>query len=59
MKYKKYILFQYLAHEACGGLDDIRGSFDSLEEAKAKADDFYDYNEIVDRDTWELVWENP
>lgn len=58
MKYKKYILFQYHQYYPGGGLGDITDSFDTLEEARTKAvEKYYDYNEIVDRDTWEVVWE--
>jgi hypothetical protein len=58
MKYKKFILFQYQSHYPAGGLGDIKGSFDSLQEAKdAAGKQHFDYTEIVDRYTWEIVWE--
>jgi hypothetical protein len=49
-----------------GGLNDIKGSYDTLQEAKAairKLDHAidcpaYDYSEIVDRDTWEIVFDD-
>jgi hypothetical protein len=57
MKHKKYILFQYDQYYPSGGLGDIRGSFDTLEEAKEYAVKHrHDYNDVVDRDTWEEVW---
>jgi hypothetical protein len=57
MKYKKFILFLYDQYYPGGGLSDIDDSFDTLEEAKAAALKRYrDFREIVDRDTWEIVW---
>jgi hypothetical protein len=54
---KKYVLFQYDAYYPSGGLNDITGSFDTVEEAKQKAkEDKTDHTIIVDRDTWEIVW---
>lgn len=56
---KKYVLFQYYDYYPGGGLGDVTGSFDSLEEAKEAAEKkLQDTNEIVDRDTWEVVWES-
>jgi len=59
MKYKKFILFQFDTHQAIGGILDIRGSFDTLDEATkvAQSKPLFDYDQIVDRDTWEIVWE--
>jgi hypothetical protein len=60
---EKFILFQFNEHYPAGGLSDITGSFPTLELAKEKAlkresvADFYDYSYVVDRDTWEIVWE--
>ena len=57
-KYKKYIVFQFDAYSPAGGLNDITGSFDLLEEAIEYAKkNLDDCNEIVDRDTWEKVKE--
>ena len=58
-KYKKYILFQFDDYYPSGGLWDIKGSFDTIEEAKDNwsCRPSYDQSEIVDRDTWEIVWE--
>jgi hypothetical protein len=55
MKYKKYILFCSNTFYPAGGLADIVGSYDTLEEAKANF--CCDGGEIVDRDTWEIVSE--
>ena len=56
-----YILFQFFRCYPCGALADITGSFDTMEKAIKEVDkepDLYDYNEIVDRDTWEIVWKS-
>jgi len=54
---KKYIVFQFDKCYQCGGLGDVTGDFDTLEEAKEFCKkDRYAYNEVVDRDTWEEVW---
>lgn len=53
---KKYILFCIESYYPSGGLDDIEGSFDTLEDAIADlspGDRCY----VVDRDTWGKVWE--
>lgn len=52
---KKYVRFAWDQYYPCGGLGDMRGSYDDLEEACFK-DDYYDYTIVVDRDTWETVW---
>ena len=58
-KYKKYILFQCDAYYPMGGLGDITGSFDSIEEARDYMNENPSFsNDIVDRDTWEIVEEN-
>jgi hypothetical protein len=57
-KYKKYILFQFGYYYPTGGLGDISESFDNLEEAQEYASkERYDFAEVVDRDTWETVWQ--
>lgn len=54
---KKYIVFKYDSCYPAGGLGDISGDFDTFEEAKASIEeDIYEYNEIVDRDTWEIIY---
>jgi hypothetical protein len=58
-KYKKYILFQNGHFYPAGGLGDIKDSFDTLPEAIYAAEtDIQDMNEIIDRDTWEQVWQH-
>ena len=53
---KKYIVFGYDNYYPVGGLNDIAGSFDTLEEAKICAmKNTSDIKEIVDRDTWEII----
>lgn len=56
---KKYIVFGYDYYYPSGGLQDIIGQANSLEEAKSickkRRRDIF---EIVDRDTWKIVWEN-
>lgn len=56
--FKKYILFRFTWHYPAGGLGDIAGSFDSIDEAKAfnESEGAVDTSEIVDRDTWKVVW---
>ncbi len=55
---RKYIVFQYDSYYPVGGLGDVRDSFDSLEEAEKYCHaNRYDFNKIVDRDTWEIVKE--
>jgi hypothetical protein len=60
MKYKKYILFQFHHYYPGGGLGDITKDSDDLEELKKYAKkDQLDTNEIIDRETWETIWELP
>lgn len=57
-KYKKYILFQFDSYSPAGGLGDIVGSFNLVEEAIEYArKNMDDCNEIIDRDTWEKIKE--
>ncbi len=58
-KYKKYILFQYEGYYPHGGLNDIKNSFNTIKEAKKYIfdNDTYEFNVIVNRDTWEEVRE--
>ena len=54
MKYKKYILFGYSDQFKDGGVEDIEGSYDTLEEARwAENDCGFGISYIIDRDTWE------
>jgi len=58
---KKYVIFAYYHFYPCGGLDDIVTSVDTRSEAltwlKENAT-HHDYKKVVDRDTWEIVYEN-
>jgi len=36
---KRYWLFQFFKYEACGGMDDFTGSFDTIDEAMEKIDE--------------------
>jgi hypothetical protein len=67
MKYKKYIVFAFNdgIKKEHGGIDDIFGSYDTLEEAKRKIIHMefgkriiYEASnvQIVDRDTWECLF---
>lgn len=57
MRYKKFILFQWESFYPGGGLGDITDSFDTLAEAQdAAKKSRSDFNEVIDRDTWEEVW---
>ena len=53
-RYKKYIAFGYDDYYPCGGMLDIQGSADTIEEAKRLV--IYGNVEIVDRDTWGIVY---
>ena len=56
--YKKFIVFEYETYYPCGGVSDIKGSSDDLEEAKQFIlKEPTDYNYVIDRDTWEKVYE--
>jgi hypothetical protein len=53
---KKYIVFGFFGYYPSGGMDDLRGDFDSLAEVREfMALGEYDYYHVVDRDTWERV----
>jgi hypothetical protein len=58
---KKFILCEWDHYYPRGGLDNIRGTFDTLDEAKEYADreQLYppDCQEIYERDTMRSVWE--
>lgn len=58
MKFKKYILFQYMKNYPQGGLYDIEDSYDTLEEAIKYTEKGFrcSFEEIIDRDTWEIIW---
>jgi hypothetical protein len=59
MKYKKYIVFAFDKYYPVGGLEDIADSFDKLKDAEAYVvTGSRHVSEIVDRDTWEIVWKS-
>lgn len=54
---KKYIVFGYDQYYPAGGLGDVVGSFDTLDEAKEYIkNDRCDFNDVIDRDAWEEVY---
>ena len=57
---KKYILFAFNSYDARGGMYDIADSYETLECAiwDAQNEDQHDSHQIVDRDTWEVVWKD-
>lgn len=57
---KRYIVFDFDHYYPNGGLGDIVGSFDTVEEASeaylaCKGDEFY----VLDRDTWKIIQGHP
>ena len=61
---KKYVIFAYDCYYPCGGLNDIITSVDTRSEAltwlkenyRAEGVYGYDFKVVVDRDTWEIVY---
>ena len=55
---KKYLVFTYLAHRARGGMKDLLGSFDTLEEALMNLKDERNrYFQVVERSSLKVVKE--
>jgi len=59
---KKFVLFVIPCYYPAGGVEDIHSSHETMEAARATADtEFalldYGWVEIVDRDTWERLYE--
>ena len=55
---KKYLLFSYAQYYPSGGIGDLRGSYDSIEEAEEmiETDRIYiDYWDIVEHKTMKIV----
>lgn len=58
---KKHLLFAGDHYYPCGGMDDLKGSFNTIDEAvveikRNKWDDVnYHWYQIVDRDTMEII----
>jgi len=53
--FKRFIIFSITDYYPSGGLDDIWGDADFLEEARAMRQSRSEYSYIVDRDTWKKV----
>ncbi len=54
---RRYILFQYMRGQKSDYPSSIVGTFDDLRDAKAFAGEHMrDFNEIVDSNTWAVVW---
>lgn len=55
-RFKRYIVFAFAHYYPEGGLDDVRGSFDTVDEALTFAKTIRaDTTEIIDRETWQEV----
>ncbi len=60
MKYKKYIVFSFDGTYPTGGMGDIHKDFDTIKEFKEYFDGTHGLEwdtEVVDRDTWEVVFQ--
>lgn len=57
---KRFVVFAYDTYYPGGGMSDLFGSFDTIEEASeaGRSCDF-DHFEVVDRDTWEEIEVRP
>ena len=54
---RRYILLQYMHGQKSDDPLSMSGTFDDLRDAKVFAGDHMrDCNEIVDSDTWQVVW---
>lgn len=61
--YKKFIIFAFSKYYPTGGMDDIQGSEDAFDKAfkicmDHLGEDGWECCQIVDRDTWDIVWES-
>lgn len=55
---KQFVLFEFYEYYPSGGLADVSGSYDTLEEAEQKYNESEaEYCYIVDRDTWQVIKE--
>lgn len=54
---KKYLLVQWDSYYPRAGLKNLKGSFDTVEEAKENKMAGFDHTEIIDRDTLDVVFE--
>jgi hypothetical protein len=56
MLYRKYIVFGCESYYPLGGLNDVQGDYDTLQEAREEElANGYDDSYIIDRDTWDEV----
>jgi hypothetical protein len=54
---RRYILLQYMHGQKSDDPLSMSGTFDDLRDAKVFASEHMrDFNEIVDSDTWAVVW---
>ena len=54
---RRYLLHQYMHGEPSHDPANVTGTFDHLKEAQAFAGDrLRDFNEIIDSNTWKVVW---
>lgn len=54
---RRYILLQYMRGERSDSASSVAGTFDHIREAQAFAGNRpYDFNEIIDSDTWRVTW---
>jgi hypothetical protein len=54
---RRYILLQYMHGQKSDDPLRMSGTFDDLRDAIAFAGDrMHDFNEVVDSDTWQVVW---
>lgn len=54
---RRYILRQYMYGEASYDPANVTGTFDVIKDAQAAIENrICDYNEIVDSNTWEVIW---
>jgi hypothetical protein len=55
----RYWLFQECDYEACGGLEDLKGTFHTVLKAKRAAEQHrrqWDLSYIIDSKTWKTTW---
>lgn len=57
--FKRFLLFRYWSYYPEGGLNDVSGEYDSLEEALAACKEFghSDFAEVLDLQERRIVWE--
>lgn len=54
---RRFILLQYMHAERADAPSSVTGTFDQIKDAQTFAESQqYDFNQIVDSDTWKVVW---